>query len=162
MGQTMAFEGSSDQVVTAVGAALLRRGYHVVRSFDLQNAVTHHAEGCGCPYHGTSQCACQYVVLLAYPLDRIPVSPRVFTIHAYEHVASVTLQPDRSIGAGETRALMSALAEVAQGSEPEQPLTGYWTEFPVPRTSQGPLSHEGQAIEPELAVARIKTDKEAI
>ncbi len=115
MGRTMAFEGSSNQVVAAVWAALSRRGYQVVRSFDLQNAIARHSEGCGCPYHGTSQCTCQYVVLLAYPPDKMPSPPRVLTIHTYEQTTQVTLHHDRSIGAGETHMLMAALAEAGGG-----------------------------------------------
>ena len=118
------FKGeSSDQIVSAVWAALLRRGYHVVRTFDLQNAVAHHTAGCGCPYHGTSQCACQYVVLLAYPPGMLPSPPRVFTIHTCECATWVKLQPDRSISTGEALLLLSALAEAnARPAAKEQTL----------------------------------------
>jgi uncharacterized protein (DUF302 family) len=120
MAYTVTVEASYKEVVAAVSSTLSRRGYHLVCSFDLQDAVAHHTEGCGCPYHGTALCTCQYVVLLAYPPDRLPAPPRVFTIHAYEQTTWVTLQPDRSIGAGETHVLHSALAEAAARPESEE------------------------------------------
>ena len=127
----MAIEGSSDRIVAAVWSALLRRSYNLVRSFDLQDAITHHVEGCGCPHHGTTRCACQYVVLLAYPPGRLPTPPRVFTIHANQQTTWVTLHPDRNIGTGETHVLMAALAEAAVGPEPEQRSDVSWPRFPA-------------------------------
>ena len=131
MAHTVAIEGSSEQVVAAVWSALLRRGYFVVRSFDLQNALAQHAEGCGCPYHHTLRCTCQYVVLLAYPAGTLPSQPRVLTIHTREHTTWVTLQPDRGIGAGESHALLSAIAEAGVGSDAVDRAVGSWTGFPV-------------------------------
>jgi len=126
MAHTVAIEGSSEQVVAAVWSALLRRGYFVVRSFDLQNAIAQHAKGCGCPYHGALQCTCQYVVLLAYPPDMLPSPPRVFTIHTYGCATWIKLQPDRSISTGETHLLLSALAEAnARPAAKEQTLVTY-------------------------------------
>lgn len=132
MAQRVAVEGSSNQVVAAVWSALLRRGYHLERSFDLQAAIAQHAEGCGCSYHGTSPCTCQYVVLLAYPPDRIPGPPRVFTVHTYEQMTWVALQPDGSIGAGETNVLLSALAEAGVRPDAEQWAIGGCTGLAVP------------------------------
>ena len=131
MAHTVAIEGSSDQVVAAVWSALLRHGYFVVRSFDLQNAIAQHAEGCGCPYHHTLRCTCQYVVLLAYPAGALPSQPQVLTIHTREHTTWVTLQPSGSIGARESHALLSAIAEAGVGSDAEDWAAGGWTGFPV-------------------------------
>ena len=111
MAHIVAVEDSSDSTVVAVWSALLRRGYHVVRSFDLHNAAANHTHGCACPYHGTSRCTCQYVVLLAYPPGMLSSPPRVFIVHTYQRVTWVKLQPDKSIGAGEAHLLLSALAE---------------------------------------------------
>jgi len=52
-------------------------------------------------------CTCQYVVLLAYAPDRSAGEPRVLTVHTYEQTTWVTLQHNRSIGAGETHVLLS-------------------------------------------------------
>jgi len=127
----VAIGGSSDRIVAAVWSALLRRSYNLVRSFDLQDAITHHVEGCGCPHHGTTPCACQYVVLLAYPPGRLPAPPRVLTIHANQQTAWVTLHTGRSVGTGETHVLMAALAEAAVGLEPEQRSDVSWPGFPT-------------------------------
>jgi hypothetical protein len=73
-----------------VTEALLRRGFRVLRSFDLRSAVTgHHA--CPCPHHGTDQCTCQFVVLLAYALAGAPV---VITAHGRDAVTEVQIVED--------------------------------------------------------------------
>jgi hypothetical protein len=43
-------------------------GYTVIRSFDLRSAreALRDPAECACPYHGTSLCNCQYVVLLIH------------------------------------------------------------------------------------------------
>jgi hypothetical protein len=115
MAQTVSVEASSEQVVAAVWSALSRHGYRPTCSFDLQDAIAHHAEGCGCPYHSTDLRTVQYIVLLAYPPDTLPAPPRVLTIHAYEQTTWITLQPERSIGVREAHLLLSALAEAATG-----------------------------------------------
>lgn len=135
MGPTVAFEGPSNQVVAALWSALVQRGYRLVRSFDLQSALAQHEAGCGCPYHGTLLCTCQYVVLLAYAPDRSAVEPQVLTVHTYEQTTWVTVHHNRSIGAGETHVLLSALSEAGVRPEPEQPSTAKHTGVPVPVTS---------------------------
>jgi hypothetical protein len=93
---------------------LERRGYQVIRSFDLQSALSYQVEHCACPHQQRDECTCQYVVLLAYPpaaSDR--KAPRVFTARGYEQVTHVALQRDGSIDQGERFALTSALVEAA-------------------------------------------------
>ena len=121
MAPTLAVERSSREVVAAVWSALLRRGYHLECSFDLQDAVAHHPVGCDCPYHGTAACTCQYVVLLAYPPERLSAPPRVFTFHANGQKTWVTLHPDSSMDARETRVLLSMLAEAVLRPEAAAP-----------------------------------------
>ncbi len=53
--------------------ALTPRGIGVTRSFDLQATRAVHT-GCGCPHHGTSQCACQLIVLLLYQDGQPPLT----------------------------------------------------------------------------------------
>ena len=110
MSPTVTVEASSDQVVAALWSTLSQRGYHLVRSFDLQDAITHHTEGC----------TCQYVVVLAYPADGLPAPPRVLTIHAFEGTTWITLQPAKSIAAGEYQVLLSALAEATERPQAEE------------------------------------------
>jgi uncharacterized protein (DUF302 family) len=134
MGQAVVFQGSSDQVVAAVWSALVRRGYQLVCSFDLQNALAQHTQGCACPHHGTPQCTCQYVVLLAYPPNPGAAAPRVLTIHTYEHTTWVTLHHDRNIGGGESHVLLSALAEARARPETEPWSMGNCPTVPVQAT----------------------------
>ena len=124
MAQTVSVEASSEEVLAAVWSALSRHGYHPICSFDLQEAIAHHAKGCGCPYHGTAMRTVQYIVLLAYPPDTLPSPPRVLTIHSYEQTTWISLQPDRNIGAREARMLLSALAEAASWPEPQDQTVG--------------------------------------
>lgn len=133
MGQTVTFERLSDQVIAAITTTLLQRGYHVVRSFDLQSARANHIEDCPCPHHGTALCTCQYVVLLVYPLTRAgrPMTagqanpPRVLTAHTYEQTTRVTLHRDATVRENEASALVSALVEAAVLLAPADP-TSVW------------------------------------
>jgi hypothetical protein len=69
----------TEVAVRALAAALSQRGLRVERSFDLRLALEAHRE-CECPYHGTSDCPCQLVVLLAYGKNGVPVA---VTAHSY-------------------------------------------------------------------------------
>ncbi len=44
---------------------LTQNGLRVMQTFDLHDA-RHEMEDCPCPYHGTSKCDCQMIVLLVY------------------------------------------------------------------------------------------------
>lgn len=65
-----------DQVVDHLTALFQAEGMHVTRSFDLLAARRGliDPESCPCPSHGTSQCTCQYVVLLVNLPDTPPES----------------------------------------------------------------------------------------
>ena len=60
---------SGEQAAQLVVDGLSQRGFHVVRSFDL-NVATNGL--CDCPHHGTEKCTCQYVVLLVYGATGAP------------------------------------------------------------------------------------------
>ncbi len=82
------------QLVHRLNEALREVGLDVSRSFDLQSAreALVEPESCPCPYHGTSQCTCQYVVLQVSRGGGIP-----FTVvaHGYGEKTEVTLvEPD--------------------------------------------------------------------
>jgi hypothetical protein len=63
----------SEFLVGELTQALTSRGMVVTRSFDLQTTRAVHS-GCGCPYHGTSQCSCQLMVLLIYKYEQPPLT----------------------------------------------------------------------------------------
>ncbi len=58
------------EVASVLARAFESHGMRVYRSFDLRSALAALPE-CGCPHHGTSQCTCQYAVLLVYS-DAVP------------------------------------------------------------------------------------------
>jgi hypothetical protein len=123
MGQTVTFSGSTETAVRAITTVLERRGYRVMRSFDLQSALSYHVERCPCPHHGTEKCTCQYIVLLAYPTaPKGWVPPRVFTAHSYGHLTRVALHQDSMPGEEERFALISALVEAALLLSPDEPV----------------------------------------
>ena len=68
MNESILFDCNGETAAQAATEALARRGFRVVRSFDLRSALAPlaaHAD-CECPHHGTAQCTCQFVVLLVY------------------------------------------------------------------------------------------------
>jgi len=89
------FETDGDAAARSTTQALTQRGYRVFRSFDLRSAAAHWSEGgpteCQCPHHGTEQCTCQYVVLLAYGPDG---APAVITVHSRDTRSEVQIVQD--------------------------------------------------------------------
>lgn len=86
MNDSVRFDSCGETAAQAATAALARHGFRVVRSFDLRSAMTAHAD-CECPYHGTAQCNCQFVVLLVYAEAGEPV-----VVTAHSHDAQARLQ----------------------------------------------------------------------
>jgi hypothetical protein len=106
------FNMNGETAAQAVIIALTRRNFQVVRSFDLRSALVAN-DNCACPYHGTSQCTCQFVVLLVYKDTTGPVA---LTVHSYDIQARVqlvldSLTPPNLALAGQ---IMPILEEVAQ------------------------------------------------
>jgi hypothetical protein len=133
MNKAVTFAGLPNLAVGAVTTVLERRGYRVMRSFDLQSALGYHVEHCPCPYHGTEECTCQYVVLLAYPqASNEWVPPRVLTAHSYGQQTQVALQHDSSMDEEERFALISALVEAAMLLSPAQTVIEDRVGIPVP------------------------------
>jgi hypothetical protein len=77
MEQEQVVSASCKWTVSALTEALTLRGYRVERSFDLRSALHSHGE-CTCPYHGTEQCTCEYMVLFVY--EETNVTPPVVII----------------------------------------------------------------------------------
>ena len=65
MNESIWIDCDGETAAVAAARVLTRRGFQVVRSFDLRSAQAAHVD-CACPYHGTAECTCQYVVLLVY------------------------------------------------------------------------------------------------
>lgn len=83
-------------------------GLRVTRSFDLQSArqALRDPEGCPCPHHGTTDCTCQYVVLLVGLGTEPPL-----TLVAHGHDGATQLSMD-AVGPG-TNALEIVRAAIA-------------------------------------------------
>jgi hypothetical protein len=74
-------------------AALAEQGQHTMRSFDLQSARAASLQECPCPHHHTSDCSCQYVVLIVYMTWA--EQPRAVVLHEFEGITRITLDdPD--------------------------------------------------------------------
>ena len=92
MNDSLLLDCNGETAAQAATEALTRRSFRVVRSFDLRSAMTTHAD-CECPHHGTAQCTCQFVVLLAYgdPSTGSGGAPVVITAHSRDAQAQVQL-----------------------------------------------------------------------
>jgi hypothetical protein len=93
--ESILFDCNGETAAQAATEALARRGFRVVRSFDLRSALAPlaaHAD-CECPHHGTAQCTCQFVVLLIYgdPSTGSGGAPVVITAHSRDAQAQVQL-----------------------------------------------------------------------
>jgi hypothetical protein len=108
MSDSVLFDSRGETAAQAATAVLTRRGFRVVRSFDLRSALAAHAD-CECPYHGTAQCTCQFVVLLVYGEAGEPV---VVTAHSRDAQARMQIVP------------------------PERGVNGDWTTRPDPRLAE--------------------------
>lgn len=117
----MVFEGEAEPTTRAITAALARRGLSAIRSFDLRSALDQHTD-CECPHHGTTECNCQFVVLLIYPQrqgqsswDGGAASPVVLTCHCQDSRTEVQLVQDANAAPdpGLTAQVSLALLEAA-------------------------------------------------
>ncbi len=75
-------------------------GLELVRSFDLQSARSSLAEPdlCPCPYHGTSNCNCQYMVWLVRREGGAPLS---LAIHGHDDCTYITISGEGDAQADE-------------------------------------------------------------
>ena len=99
---------SCEQTVSILIATMALHGYRLERSFDLRSALHDHP-GCPCPHHGTAQCTCQYVVLLAYEPSVI-APPAVITAHECDGVTRLRVTAGQP-GARLSWPLLAALDE---------------------------------------------------
>ncbi|MEE8120119.1 MAG: hypothetical protein V3T55_01235 [Anaerolineales bacterium] len=103
---------------------LLRRaleevGLVAVQSFDLQSARESllAPERCPCPYHGTSQCTCQYIVYIVRQEGQPPIS---LEVHGYDDRTQVSLAPpsDGIIDESTMNLVRLALDQLARVHDP--------------------------------------------
>jgi hypothetical protein len=126
MNDCILFNADGETTGQAITAFLSRQGYQVRRSFDLRSALAAHGD-CTCPYHGTSHCTCQFVVLLIYGHAAGPV---VVTAHSYDAqthlrvVQDALTQPDPHL-AGQVMAVLreAALIWPATAGQPAEVTT---------------------------------------
>jgi hypothetical protein len=89
------FETDGETATRRVIQVLSRRGFRVLRSFDLRSAAaqwnTVGHDDCLCPHHGTEQCTCQYSVLLVYGEQG---GPTIVTVHGRDTQTEVQVQPE--------------------------------------------------------------------
>ncbi len=89
MDPTIQFKTSVDRAFDIVTCGLSKQGFRVVRSFDFQEAASAHPH-CTCPCHGTADCTCQYLMLIAYP-DNADRGMLTIALHSHDEKTFVSL-----------------------------------------------------------------------
>ncbi len=118
MGPTIQVNQSSEVAGKVIEAVLGQHGYHVVRSFDLKDALSSDSPACTAPGQG----ACQYTVLLVYPPVLLSQPMQVVTIQGVGYTSVITLLFEPA-ARGEARdALFAVLQEAAQAVATFQPV----------------------------------------
>ncbi len=98
MSKTLALASDCAPIAERLRLALTQHGHHVVQSFDLQSARALMADCCPCPHHHTTECTCQYLVLMVYLAQGGP--PRTVVLHEFEGVTRITFDdPDGALAA---------------------------------------------------------------
>jgi hypothetical protein len=78
---------SAESTVAWAVQQLIAYGFQIEQTFDLHAARMAHVD-CSCPYHGTSDCTCQMVVLLVYGKG---LQPLTVIAHGYDGQTSLSL-----------------------------------------------------------------------
>ncbi len=100
---------SCGEMVRRVQLSLMERGMRVLATFNLHDAVSN-LDDCPCPYHGTSGCDCQMVVLLIYGEA---LAPTALTLHGNDGQTWLTLADDSSKAADPQ--IQGCIEEVVEG-----------------------------------------------
>ena len=98
MSRTLALTGGCGPIAKRFELALAGCGGHALRSFDLQSARASSNGDCPCPHHHTTECTCQYVILIVYAAQA-PL-PRTVILHEFEGMTRVTLDDPDGLLAG--------------------------------------------------------------
>jgi len=88
MNREQTLPATCEQTVTTLTTALAQNGYRIERSFDLRSALH---DDCPCPHHGTTRCACQYVVLLVYAIEE-KAPPAMVTAHECDGITRLHME----------------------------------------------------------------------
>ena len=113
MQSDLTLASSCEQTIAMLISTMALHGIRLERSFDLRTAL-HDQPDCPCPHHGTAQCSCQYVVLLAYE-QAASAPPAVLTVHECDGMTRVqvsTGQPGERLSWPLLAALDEALVSV--------------------------------------------------
>ena len=113
MQRDLTLAASCEQTIAMLSSTMALHGIRLERSVDLRTAL-HDQPDCPCPHHGTAQCTCQYVVLLAYE-EVASVPPAALTVHECDGITRVrvtTGQPGERLSWPLLAALDEALASV--------------------------------------------------
>jgi hypothetical protein len=90
MQSDLTLASSCEQTIARLISTMALHGIRLERSFDLRTAL-HDQPDCPYPHHGTAQCSCQYVVLLAYGRAAASAPPAVLTAHECDGITRVNI-----------------------------------------------------------------------
>ena len=96
MQRDLTLASSCEQTIAILISTMVLHGIRLERSFDLRAAL-HDQPDCPCPHHGTTQCTCQYVVLLAYEPTTV-APPAVITAHECDGITRVRVAASEPVG----------------------------------------------------------------
>ena len=98
---------SAEVTVAWTMQRLVARGFQIEQTFDLHAARMSQMD-CSCPYHGTSDCTCQMVVLLVHSPKAQPVT---IVVHGHDDQTSLSLvdMANQSIDESIIQALLSVM-----------------------------------------------------
>jgi hypothetical protein len=102
---------SAEVTVAWTMQRLVKLGFQVEQTFDLRTARMSQVD-CPCPYHGTSDCTCQMVVLLVHSLN---VQPVTIVVHGHDDQTSLSLVEMANQSMDES--IIQALLSVMENSE---------------------------------------------
>jgi hypothetical protein len=117
MSTAITFECNGERATRLAQRGLEGQGLQVERSFDLPGADS---DACGCRYHGTPLCTCQYSVLLVYPAAG---APAVVTAHGRESRTrlEIVVDPNSAPDSELVEQIRQTLAGISQSLRPAAP-----------------------------------------
>jgi hypothetical protein len=98
MSRILALKESSEPIARRFESALAKHGGQAVRSFDLKSARAASTREASCPYHHTTDCTCQYLILIVYTAQA--TRPCTVVLHEFEGMTRVTLDDPEGVLAG--------------------------------------------------------------
>jgi len=102
---------STEETVAWTTQRLMVCGFQIERTFDLHAARMSQVD-CPCPYHGTSDCNCQMIVLLVHDQK---TQPATLVVHGHDGQTSLSLVDGESTAMNEN--VIRALIPITENSE---------------------------------------------